>query len=164
MDDVARDWQDQDLQAANDALRSLILASQQFRQRFADAAAINVIDALALSHLASGEAIPMGELATRIGLGPSGVTSLVDRLEHAGLARREAARPGSRRTVYVALTPRGSDALALGSAWSEQAVLDVGEHQLPELTVLLNALASALGNRAREYDGIKHPAPRLRRD
>ena len=142
---------DSRLDTAVDALRELTLAVQDFRQRFANFADINVTDALALSHLAAGAPLTSGELAQRVGLASSGATVLVDRLVKAGLASRSA-RPGDRRTVYVSLTEKAYNALNLSTRWTKQAVLDLGEEHLDEVARLLNELSVALGRRAREFD------------
>jgi DNA-binding MarR family transcriptional regulator len=56
------------------------------------------------------EGLPMNELASRILSSKSGLTSVVDRMERAGLVARE--RPASdRRVVRVLLTPAGRDTL-----------------------------------------------------
>jgi len=48
----------------------------------------------------------MADIATRLEVVPRSVTSMVDALEEAGLVHREA-DPGDRRSVRVALAPRG---------------------------------------------------------
>ena len=58
----------------------------------------------------SGGACRMTELADRILASKSGLTRVVDRMEEAGLVRRE--RPANdRRTILVFVTPAGEDAL-----------------------------------------------------
>jgi DNA-binding MarR family transcriptional regulator len=49
----------------------------------------------------------MRELAERVVISRTGLVRLVDRIEHAGLARREAV-PGDRRGAYVAVTDEGA--------------------------------------------------------
>lgn len=59
-------------------------------------------------HSATGRKLRMGELvASVVTLSRSGLTRLVDRLEAAGLIRREPA-PDDRRGTVVAITPEGS--------------------------------------------------------
>ena len=58
----------------------------------------------------SPQGIPMNELAERILLSKSGFTRVVDRMEEAGLVRRE--RPEhDRRTVLVVLTETGAETM-----------------------------------------------------
>jgi DNA-binding MarR family transcriptional regulator len=58
----------------------------------------------------AGEGLPMNELASRILASKSGLTRVIDKMEEAGLVRRE--RPaGDRRVVLVFATPKGLEAL-----------------------------------------------------
>jgi DNA-binding MarR family transcriptional regulator len=52
----------------------------------------------------------MRELADRVVISRTGLVRLVDRVEHAGLVRREAV-PGDRRGAYVAITDEGAELL-----------------------------------------------------
>jgi DNA-binding MarR family transcriptional regulator len=54
--------------------------------------------------------IPMSELANRILTSKSGLTRVIDRMEEAGLVRRERTRD-DRRVVRVVATPQGIEAL-----------------------------------------------------
>ncbi|MFC5750586.1 MarR family winged helix-turn-helix transcriptional regulator [Actinomadura rugatobispora] len=68
---------------------------------------LNALTRLSRSH---GRRMRMSDLAAQTSLSTSGVTRLVDRLERAGLVRREAS-PDDRRTTYAALTPEGAQRL-----------------------------------------------------
>lgn len=58
----------------------------------------------------AGGGVPMNEIATRILASRSGLTRVIDRMEEAGLVRRE--RPEvDRRVVLVVMTPEGDAAL-----------------------------------------------------
>ena len=59
---------------------------------------------------AKGRRLRMGALAEQVTLSRTGLTRLVDRLEAAGLLRREPA-PEDRRGSYVVLTPAGAEVL-----------------------------------------------------
>ena len=59
----------------------------------------------------ASDGLPMNELAGRILASKSGLTRVVDRMEDAGLVRRERV-PYDRRVVLVHLTDRGRDELA----------------------------------------------------
>jgi DNA-binding MarR family transcriptional regulator len=52
----------------------------------------------------------MRDLADQVVISRTGLVRLVDRVEHAGLVRREAV-PGDRRGAYVAITGQGADLL-----------------------------------------------------
>jgi MarR family 2-MHQ and catechol resistance regulon transcriptional repressor len=54
----------------------------------------------------SEQRLRMQELVAQVTLTPSGLTRVVDRLEEAGLVRREAC-PSDRRGSYAVLTPKG---------------------------------------------------------
>lgn len=64
------------------------------------------LDVLAQLYDAAGNGLRMQELEERSLFTRSGLTRLVDRIEAAGLVRREPV-PGDRRGVRVALTPEG---------------------------------------------------------
>jgi DNA-binding MarR family transcriptional regulator len=53
----------------------------------------------------------MVDIADRVCLSKSGVTQIVDRLETAGLAKRESS-PLDRRLVFAAITPAGQDVMS----------------------------------------------------
>jgi MarR family transcriptional regulator, 2-MHQ and catechol-resistance regulon repressor len=58
-----------------------------------------------------GERLRMSELAAQTTLSPSGLTRAIDRLEGAGLVRREAC-PDDRRSAWATLSPAGRERLA----------------------------------------------------
>jgi DNA-binding MarR family transcriptional regulator len=70
---------------------------------------LTFFDVLAQLSRAGGR-LRMSELADAVLLSRSGVTRVVDRMERAGLVRREAC-PTDRRSMYTALTPEGRRAL-----------------------------------------------------
>lgn len=59
----------------------------------------------------AGHRLRMTDLTAQTALTTSGVTRVVDRLEHAGLVRREAC-PTDRRSTYATLTPSGEERVA----------------------------------------------------
>lgn len=59
----------------------------------------------------AGDGVPMNEIASRILASKSGLTRVIDRMEEAGLVRRERP-PDDRRVVLVFATPQGAEALA----------------------------------------------------
>lgn len=63
---------------------------------------------------APGRSLRMAELADRVLLSRSGVTRLVDRLEHAGLVTRQRVT-GDGRGVIAELTPAGLDRLRIAA-------------------------------------------------
>ena len=132
------------------ALRRVTLAGENFRLVFAQSLGVRFIDTVALSHLAADGPMAVGELAKRIGVAPSGATTLVDRLERAQLVRRQK-QQSNRRTVEIALTDKGAESLDAIENCARVALTDVGLDELPTLTRLLDRLAESLGERSAEY-------------
>jgi DNA-binding MarR family transcriptional regulator len=96
----------------NEAWRGVLFASARVlriaeRDLLArDGFPLTWLDVLAQLYDAPGNALRMQELEERSLFTRSGLTRLVDRIESAGLVRREPV-PGDRRGVRVALTPEG---------------------------------------------------------
>jgi len=87
------------------------------------------------------EGLGMTELANRILFSKSGLTRVVDRMEAAGLVRRERP-PEDRRVVRVLLTPSGNEALNAARAVHRQGIQ---EHFVSHVdSAKLDALAEAL--------------------
>jgi DNA-binding MarR family transcriptional regulator len=77
-------------------------------------------DVLAHLNMAGGR-LGLGELAAAIALSPSGLSKLLDRMEDAGLIRREP-DPEDARASFAAITPRGQ-ALVRSARKSHHAFL-----------------------------------------
>jgi len=89
----------------------------------------------------ASEGLGMTELANRILFSKSGLTRVIDRMEAAGLVRRERP-PEDRRVVKVLLTPTGLDALNAARAVHRHGIQ---EHFVSHLDPAeLEALADAL--------------------
>ena len=87
------------------------------------------------------EGLGMTELANRILFSKSGLTRVIDRMEAAGLVRRERP-PEDRRVVRVLITPAGLDALNAARAVHRHGIQ---EHFASHLDpAKLEALAEAL--------------------
>ncbi len=84
--------------------RVLRMAEPELIER--DGFPLTWLDVLAQLYDADGNALRMQELQERSLFTRSGMTRLVDRIEAAGLVRRERV-PGDRRGVRVVLTPEG---------------------------------------------------------
>ena len=102
----------------------------------------------ALVHLEGApEGCGMTELANRILASKSGLTRVIDRMEAAGLVRRERP-PEDRRVVKVLITPAGLEALTAARAVHRRGIQ---EHFLAHLDRPdLDALTTALG-KVREH-------------
>jgi DNA-binding MarR family transcriptional regulator len=96
--------------------------------------------------------LPMNELASRILSSKSGLTRVVDRMEEAGLVRRE--RPSrDRRVIEVVLTEQGSAALKSARVVHRRGIYEHFAQQLDERSV------AALG---RELDKVRAHVQPLR--
>ncbi len=131
------------LDAATAALRRLVLSAHELRQRWAASLGIGVTDTLALSHVAEAGPMSACELARRTGVATSSMTTVMDRLEHAGLAERTSVS-GDRRSLAIMLTPRGRSALDRGGLWARTAMLAASGDDLEMVTRKLDALSDAL--------------------
>lgn len=113
--------------------------------REAGAIPLRWYDALLCLYEAPGRRLRLSELAGAALLSRSGLTRLVDRLEEAGLLRREPA-PDDGRGAYAALTSAGHK--ALGRAWAvyRPAIQQHFARHLTqeEVVVLLRALHRVL--------------------
>jgi DNA-binding MarR family transcriptional regulator len=98
----------------------------------------------ALVHLEEAEdGLPMNELASRILFSKSGLTRVIDRMEEAGLVRRE--RPADdRRVVKVFITDGGLAALQAARAVHRHGIQEHFVQHLDQrrLTALAQALES----------------------
>ncbi|GAA4790770.1 hypothetical protein GCM10023200_27310 [Actinomycetospora chlora] len=142
-------------------VRELIVASDSYRRTMAAVVGLSTTEAAVLGHLLHDGPQSPSVVAARAGLSPAAATSLLDRLEQAGLAARRA-HPSDRRRLLVELTPRGHAAIAaMFSIFSEDLdlALERADPRLledPELrrvvTELISGMAAAL--RARAGDGV----------
>jgi DNA-binding MarR family transcriptional regulator len=83
-------------------------ATQRFDQAVADALGLNRTDMRCLDALEREGSLPAGRLAEALGLTSGAVTTVLDRLERSGYARR-VSDPADRRRVLVELTPRAQE-------------------------------------------------------
>jgi DNA-binding MarR family transcriptional regulator len=98
----------------------------------------------ALVHLEEADGgLRMNELADRLLLSRSGLTRVIDRMEEAGLVRRERSEK-DRRAVYVFLTPQGSEALQAARTVHRRGIQEHFVQHLDQRE--LAALAQALEN------------------
>ena len=102
-------------------------------------------EGLVLLHFSSRGSMPLGKMGERLQVHPTSVTSIVDRLEGAGLVARRP-HPDDGRTVLAEITPEGR---ALVERATEDLLaadfgLDpLGEADLQELSEVLRPLRRA---------------------
>lgn len=129
------------------ALWAVLLAGEKFRSEIARHLGIGVSDTAAMAALAQAGPLSPRELATRVGLTPSTVTTLLDRLAAADLAIRRP-HPSDRRKTVVMLSDHGRTLLAEVRAWMDAAVADLDVEDLPQTDALLSAVATSLTNQS----------------
>jgi DNA-binding MarR family transcriptional regulator len=101
----------------------------------------------ALIHLvAAGEALPLGQLAERIGTVKSNATQLVDRMEAEGLVRR-VHDPRDRRVVLAEITAEGRRRHEAGMALALRAERELAGDLTAEERGQLSRLLERLGCR-----------------
>jgi DNA-binding MarR family transcriptional regulator len=102
----------------------------------------------ALVHLQDEEGRSLSELAHLLICDKSNVTSIVDKLEEAGLAERKRGKAGDRRYTRVVLTPEGqqlrSQVMAARGHLIELQLGVMSPHELSQLTDVLQKLADLL--------------------
>jgi DNA-binding MarR family transcriptional regulator len=93
-------------------LNAHALATKRISRDLAEAGLpdLSWYDVLWTLHRADGRRLRIRELADAVVLSSTGMTRFVDRLEAAGLVRREAV-PGDRRGAYAVITKEGTDLL-----------------------------------------------------
>jgi DNA-binding MarR family transcriptional regulator len=103
-----------------DEIRQSQNATDRFDQAVADALGLNRTDMRCLDVVDREGPVPAGRLAEATGLTTAAITTVLDRLERAGYARR-VRDPNDRRRVLVELTPAARR--AAGSFYEPHAAL-----------------------------------------
>jgi len=105
-------------------------------------------EALVLLTFSSRGALPLGKMGERLQVHPTSVTSIVNRLESAGLVSRRK-YPEDRRTVLAEITESGRALVEVATAdllASEFALSDLSEEQLQALSELLRPVRKGAGD------------------
>ena len=132
-------------------LRYLTAQSERLLQVFAREHNVTRTELNALRHIAvaesTGEALSAGELRTRLGMSPSAMTYLVDRMIEAGHLQRET-DPADRRKVIVRHTEHGKEVAQgffrpLGSE-THAALADLPDEELDAAHRVMSAMAAAI--------------------
>ncbi|WIY00477.1 MarR family transcriptional regulator [Amycolatopsis mongoliensis] len=138
-------------------LRAVIVATDEYRRAMASALGVGVHEAAALGELLHRGPIPPSMLVKRLGIASASVTALLDRLELAGLARRER-HPTDRRSVLVVLTPAGRAAIeTMFEIFRDDVYASVERAQpahVREFTAVLAKIARTLQERAAQPAAI----------
>ncbi|MEJ8278145.1 MarR family winged helix-turn-helix transcriptional regulator [Pseudonocardia spirodelae] len=138
-------------------LRNVIVATDEYRRAEAAALGVGVLEAAALGELYHRGPLPPSALVIRLGIASASVTSLLDRLTAAGLARRER-HPTDRRSVLIVLTPEGRRAIAAMFDMFTEDILAAVQHARPEhvreFTEVLAGIAASLLQRVADPDAV----------
>lgn len=105
-------------------------------------------EALVLLVFSRAGALPLGKMGERLQVHPTSVTSIVDRLEAAGLVVRRR-HPEDGRAVLAEITPAGRELVEAATADLVAADFALGaldEHQLRELSEVLRPVRHAAGD------------------
>ena len=151
---AATDWAEAE---ARDAVLDLEVGLGRFRAAFARRHGIGTHDLIMLGMLATRtERLTPHEIAEEIHLSSASITTLLDRVERAGLARR-APNARDRRSVFVDITPAGRDLVASFTAAVQEA-LDATLATPDQLRLLgaVRAMAVALDDRTGELERAAH--------
>lgn len=143
------------LQAATRMLAGVALRSLDVLD-----AAVTLPQFRLLAVLADLGPVPSGQAARTLGLDPSTVTRLADRMVAAGHVSR-GADPRHRGVVTLALTPSGQDLVSAADAWRRHELMRIMTRLAPAdqatVTTALGLLVEAAGD---EYGVTAHrPVP-----
>jgi DNA-binding MarR family transcriptional regulator len=134
-----------------------MVAADNYRRAMAVALGVGVTEISALGELRQDGPLTPSELSRRLGLTSPSVTSLLDRLESAGLVVRQR-HPADRRSVLIQLTSGGDAALAaLFELFSDDVAATVESSDpdhVAELAAMLGTIAEAMSARASDRDSI----------
>ncbi len=130
--------------ALNAAMRDVSAQSVLYSQAVAGRLGINSTDLECLDHISRGQ-LTAGRLAQLTGLTSGAVTGIIDRLERAGLARRQR-DADDRRKILVRALPAATERLAPLFAPMERAAMAVlSKYRDDELALVLDFLIAARG-------------------
>src|SRR5215467_9574698 len=128
--------------ALNAAMRDVSGQGVLYSQVVADRLGMNSTDLECLDHISRGP-VTAGRLAELTGLTTGAITGVIDRLERAGLARRERDAHDRRKTLVRALPPVRERVAPLFEPMERSAVAVLAKYRNEELALLLNFLNAA---------------------
>ncbi len=128
--------------ALNAAMRDVSGQGVLYSQAVAERLGMNSTDLECLDHVLRGPVTP-GALAEATGLTTGAITGVIDRLERAGLARRDR-DPDDRRKILVRALPAVQErVLPLFEPMERFAMAALSRYRDDELSLLLGFLATA---------------------
>jgi DNA-binding MarR family transcriptional regulator len=132
-----------DLEAAlNAAMRDVSAHSVLYSQAVADRLGMNSTDLECLDHISRGP-LTAGRLAQLTGLTTGAITGIIDRLERAGLARRERDADDRRKILVTALPAVSLRVVPLFAPMERAAMAMLAKYGDDELALFLDFLTAA---------------------
>jgi len=133
------------------ALHDFTAAAVLFSHVVAERRGLNGTDARCVDHLRRKGSATAGELADRIGLTSGAVTAMIDRLERAGMVRRERDPADRRRVVVAPVDDQAADPLVESA--QEHILRLFGRFDDRELAAVRDFMAEAVAVQDRELAG-----------
>lgn len=115
-----------------------------FHEAVARRLGLNAVDHKALGVVVRKGPLPAGALAAQLGMGPSAVTGLVDRLERAGYVRRTPDPADRRRVLISADAARTPDLGAIFAELGREMAAFIAKYDDHERTVILDYLSKTI--------------------
>jgi DNA-binding MarR family transcriptional regulator len=148
------------------AMREVTSFSVLYHQIMAQRLGVNSTDLRCLERVAAHRHVTAGDLAQATGLTTGSITTLIDRLEQAGLVTRHRDR-ADRRKVFVAATAGMKRQAEPLSKPMHEAIAEVlghhGDAQLKFLSQILQELCDAVRNAISHLNAMRDPPANKRR-
>ena len=126
------------------------------RLAVAESIGLNSTDYECFSALRGGGAMTAGQLAQITGLTTGAVTGVIDRLEQAGFAQRQA-DPGDRRRIIVAPLPAGLKKISALEMPLDQHFIDCNKsYTVAELHIILDWLTKTTAMIQNDTEHLAH--------
>jgi DNA-binding MarR family transcriptional regulator len=136
-------------------VRAMQVAADLFDDASAELLGVNRTDHRALDILDQEGPMTAGNLADRNHLSPAAMTTVIDRLEHKGYARRFP-DPDDRRRVLVEMTPLARRrAMKIYAPLAEQAMKMKSRYSAADLEAVARFLTDATEINATELERVK---------
>lgn len=153
MSDFSDSVSEQVLTALRQIIRAIDLQSKNLERRFG----LTIPQLVVLKEVKRAGELTVGEIARRVNLSQATVTSILDRLENRGLAKRSRSFEDKRR-VMVRMTEQGSGILKESpSILQEHFLRQFGKLNQWEQTLILSSLQRIVSMmNAEEIEAVPH--------
>jgi DNA-binding MarR family transcriptional regulator len=149
---LPKDVQERLLESARVTM-ALIRNFEGYRRRLAQTMGVSVTELRALGRIAEDSSTTPRSLSDQLALTTGSVTALLDRLERAGYIER-VRHPYDRRSIQLALTPTGGEALAMAYQAFQARLLGAFESMPPDsVCIVQEFLRLAAGG----YEQVDEP-------